>query len=42
MTTYELPIIRYCMKCEHVKPPRTHHCKVCGKCVLKVRDFSYY
>ncbi len=25
-----------CKKCIHPKPPRTHHCLVCDKCVLKM------
>nr|CAD7258656.1 unnamed protein product [Timema shepardi] len=28
--------IRYCDKCQHVKPDRAHHCSVCGECVLKM------
>mmetsp|Transcript_47350 Transcript_47350/g.34646 ORF Transcript_47350/g.34646 Transcript_47350/m.34646 type:complete len:134 (+) Transcript_47350:425-826(+) len=24
----------YCDKCREVKPVRTHHCSVCGKCAL--------
>ncbi|XP_021938661.1 palmitoyltransferase ZDHHC15-like isoform X4 [Zootermopsis nevadensis] len=28
--------IRYCEKCQHVKPDRAHHCSVCGECVLKM------
>ncbi|OMH81937.1 Palmitoyltransferase PFA4 [Zancudomyces culisetae] len=27
---------RYCRTCDVHKPPRAHHCKVCGKCVLKM------
>ena len=27
---------RYCKKCQNVKPPRTHHCSICGKCVMKM------
>ena len=27
--------IRYCQKCSKPKPPRTHHCKVCKRCVLR-------
>src|ERR1700759_1274630 len=23
---------RYCRKCEAVKPPRSHHCRVCRRC----------
>ncbi|KAM7508752.1 hypothetical protein LguiA_019205 [Lonicera macranthoides] len=28
--------IRYCRKCNQTKPPRCHHCSVCGRCVLKM------
>ncbi|XP_050313368.1 palmitoyltransferase ZDHHC2-like isoform X2 [Anthonomus grandis grandis] len=28
--------IRFCEKCRVVKPDRTHHCSVCGECVLKM------
>ncbi|KAL3829572.1 hypothetical protein ACJIZ3_018374 [Penstemon smallii] len=28
--------IRFCRKCNHLKPPRCHHCSVCGRCVLKM------
>ncbi|CAI4228908.1 unnamed protein product [Auanema sp. JU1783] len=27
--------IRYCAKCKCIKPDRTHHCSICGVCVLK-------
>lgn len=27
---------RFCKKCECYKPPRSHHCKHCGKCVLRM------
>ncbi|KAK0525587.1 hypothetical protein OC834_005111 [Tilletia horrida] len=27
---------RYCHWCKIVKPPRAHHCKKCGACVLKM------
>ncbi|KHN71911.1 Uncharacterized protein Tcan_18686 [Toxocara canis] len=27
--------VRYCHKCNCVKPDRSHHCSVCGQCVLK-------
>eukprot|EP00268_Persea_americana_P021821 TRINITY_DN2171_c0_g2_i3.p1 TRINITY_DN2171_c0_g2~~TRINITY_DN2171_c0_g2_i3.p1 ORF type:complete len:229 (-),score=28.23 TRINITY_DN2171_c0_g2_i3:71-757(-) len=30
------PGVRYCRKCNHLKPPRCHHCSVCGRCVLKM------
>lgn len=25
---------RTCLKCDCVKPPRSHHCSVCGRCVM--------
>ncbi|KAK6141002.1 hypothetical protein DH2020_025252 [Rehmannia glutinosa] len=28
--------IRYCRKCNQLKPPRCHHCSVCGRCILKM------
>ncbi|EPS68199.1 hypothetical protein M569_06570, partial [Genlisea aurea] len=27
---------RFCRKCNQLKPPRCHHCSVCGRCVLKM------
>eukprot|EP00301_Raphidiophrys_heterophryoidea_P023314 c7234_g1_i1.p1 GENE.c7234_g1_i1~~c7234_g1_i1.p1 ORF type:complete len:283 (+),score=80.70 c7234_g1_i1:91-939(+) len=27
---------RYCNKCQLYKPDRTHHCRVCGRCNLKM------
>ncbi|XP_010935718.1 probable protein S-acyltransferase 15 isoform X1 [Elaeis guineensis] len=27
---------RYCDKCSTYKPPRSHHCRVCKRCVLKM------
>lgn len=26
---------KFCQYCKEVKPPRTHHCSICGKCVMK-------
>ncbi|XP_038980979.1 probable protein S-acyltransferase 16 [Phoenix dactylifera] len=28
--------LRFCQKCSHYKPPRTHHCRVCKRCVLRM------
>lgn len=28
--------VRFCNKCNHFKPPRCHHCSVCGRCILKM------
>lgn len=33
---YSVIPFRYCKKCELIKPPRAHHCSICGKCVLKM------
>jgi palmitoyltransferase len=27
---------RYCKKCDKPKPDRSHHCSVCGECILKM------
>ncbi|GAA5811468.1 hypothetical protein MFLAVUS_004905 [Mucor flavus] len=27
---------RFCKKCDSYKPPRSHHCRHCGKCVLRM------
>jgi len=28
--------VRFCQKCRVFKPPRTHHCSVCQRCVLRM------
>ncbi|KAI8878687.1 zf-DHHC-domain-containing protein [Backusella circina FSU 941] len=28
--------VRFCNKCDSYKPPRSHHCKQCKRCVLKM------
>jgi len=28
--------IRFCLHCQMFKPPRSHHCRKCGKCILKL------
>jgi len=28
--------VRYCEKCVHIKPDRSHHCSICGVCVTKM------
>ncbi|PON53768.1 Zinc finger, DHHC-type, palmitoyltransferase [Parasponia andersonii] len=28
--------LRFCRKCNQFKPPRCHHCSVCGRCILKM------
>jgi palmitoyltransferase len=28
--------LRYCSKCQYFKPLRTHHCRLCMRCVLKM------
>ncbi|KAH8521783.1 hypothetical protein Peur_040412 [Populus x canadensis] len=30
------PRTRACQKCNWFKPPRCHHCSVCGRCILKM------
>lgn len=27
---------RFCKKCQAYKPPRTHHCRRCGRCILRM------
>lgn len=34
-----LSTLRTCQTCKLVKPPRTHHCSISGKCVLKMDHF---
>eukprot|EP00007_Cunea_sp_BSH-02190019_P001808 CAMPEP_0174235432 /NCGR_PEP_ID=MMETSP0417-20130205/4876_1 /TAXON_ID=242541 /ORGANISM="Mayorella sp, Strain BSH-02190019" /LENGTH=308 /DNA_ID=CAMNT_0015313931 /DNA_START=27 /DNA_END=949 /DNA_ORIENTATION=+ len=28
--------LNYCYACHSIKPPRTHHCKQCGRCILRM------
>ncbi|CAI2376082.1 unnamed protein product [Moneuplotes crassus] len=28
--------LNYCYICESPKPPRAHHCRVCGRCIIKM------
>jgi len=28
--------VRFCTKCQNNKPPRSHHCSICNKCVLRM------
>ncbi|XVF10758.1 hypothetical protein REPUB_Repub07fG0210400 [Reevesia pubescens] len=28
--------IRFCQKCNQFKPPRSHHCSICKRCILKM------
>lgn len=28
--------LRYCKKCSLYKPPRSHHCRICKRCVLRM------
>lgn len=32
----DLLMYRYCKTCNMLKPPRAHHCSICGKCVLRM------
>mmetsp|Transcript_18585 Transcript_18585/g.28542 ORF Transcript_18585/g.28542 Transcript_18585/m.28542 type:complete len:206 (+) Transcript_18585:637-1254(+) len=29
-------MFKYCKKCKKIKPPRTHHCSICGRCILRM------
>ena len=31
----DLVTFRYCPECKEIKPPRSHHCAICGKCYLR-------
>jgi len=33
---WNLVLWRYCNKCRSVRPPRAHHCSLCGRCVLRM------
>lgn len=33
---------RICDKCDHIRPPRSHHCVECDYCVLKRDHHCYY
>ncbi|EFJ04865.1 hypothetical protein SELMODRAFT_449300 [Selaginella moellendorffii] len=35
-TSLDSSRMRFCRKCCQFKPPRCHHCSVCGRCVLKM------
>lgn len=35
----ELTPLKWCRKCWGPKPERTHHCNLCGRCVLKMGRF---
>ncbi|GFR86669.1 palmitoyltransferase [Elysia marginata] len=35
-------VVSICKKCIAPKPPRTHHCSICGKCVLKMDHHCRY
>jgi len=32
---------RVCLKCDAYKPPRTHHCSICRRCVVKLDHVSF-
>ena len=32
----DLTGFRYCKTCDGLKPPRSHHCSICGKCVMRM------
>ncbi|XP_072883119.1 palmitoyltransferase ZDHHC16B-like isoform X1 [Hemitrygon akajei] len=31
-----IPTVSICRKCINPKPPRTHHCSICNRCILKM------
>lgn len=33
--------VRFCEKCQHIKPDRAHHCSVCNKCVCKMGELMF-
>ena len=33
---HQVLLKRWCRKCHHEKPPRTHHCSICNVCVLRM------
>jgi len=33
---FHVSVVRFCEKCQVVKPDRAHHCSVCGHCNLKM------
>ena len=32
----DILMYRYCKSCNMLKPPRAHHCSICGRCVLRM------
>lgn len=34
------PISHNCQKCGVIKPPRSHHCSICNRCIIQM-DRSY-
>lgn len=33
--------VRFCEKCQHIKPDRAHHCSVCNVCNLKMGKLTF-
>jgi hypothetical protein len=29
--------LTFCRKCDGLRPPRAHHCMICGRCIMKVK-----
>ncbi len=34
--------VRFCLHCKQLKPDRTHHCRQCGVCVLKMDHHCWW
>uniref|UniRef100_A0A8C9HCU8 Palmitoyltransferase n=1 Tax=Piliocolobus tephrosceles TaxID=591936 RepID=A0A8C9HCU8_9PRIM len=41
-TTSVLKTIRYCEKCQLIKPDRAHHCSACDSCILKMDHYCLW
>ena len=33
---WSLVVWRYCIRCKAVRPPRSHHCSICSRCVFRM------
>ena len=34
--------MRYCERCDQLKPPRTHHCRLCRVCIHKMDHHCHW